>query len=187
MARAGAALAARRQARPAIDRRFRCPRLWPLRSSSRGPGGRGATCWRVAAHAAGRLRRGGRRRSGFGARGTRLPARVIGAGAQAAEARRREAYAARIRPSRKTLRSKGVAIRRSAQAAATRDSQAHVTFRGSLSLATSAIRRELSVSSQCTARTLRIAALCESGRTAVRRRVLSARAQATGSPDGMQD
>ena len=65
VARAGAALAAQWPALPAIDRRNRCPQPWPLRSSRRGPGGRGAACWRVVAHAAGRLRRGGRWRSGF--------------------------------------------------------------------------------------------------------------------------
>jgi len=184
--RVGAALAAQWPALPVIDRRYRCPQPWPLRSSRRGPGGRGVACWRVVAHAAGRLRRGGRWRSGFGAQGTQLPARVIGAGAQAAATRRREACAAKTRPSRKALQSKGIAIRCGAQLPRhpVRKRPSHLgdpclSQRGPFA-ANSPCMLE---SPQCTARTLRIAALCASERTA-RRRVLAARAQATRSPDG---
>ena len=86
--RGGAGLSARQEARTAVDRRFPCSRPWRSRSSSRGLEGRGAACWRAAAPAAGRLRRGGRWRNGSGARGTRRAARVTGADAQTAAARR---------------------------------------------------------------------------------------------------
>jgi len=100
-------------------------------------------CWRAAAPAASRLRRGGRWRNGSGARGTRPPARATGADSQATAARRgrstqgpqavlgnsvavlsREAlmafslllescHAARVQPSRRTPQGKGLAIRQS--------------------------------------------------------------------------
>jgi len=142
--RGGAGLSARQEARTAVDRRFPCSRPWRSRSSSRGLEGRGAACWRAAAPAAGRLRRGGRWRNGSGARGTRPPARATGADSQATAARRgrstqgpqavlgnsvavlsREAlmafslllescHAARVQPSRRTPQGKGLAIRQSA-------------------------------------------------------------------------